>query len=50
MSLPRITFNLANKSYILQRDRNVLDGTNANQVSERLSPRVVRLGATLRFR
>jgi hypothetical protein len=43
-------FNLANKSYVLQRDRNVLDGTNANQVTERLSPRVVRLGATLRFR
>jgi hypothetical protein len=43
-------FNLANKSYVLQRDRNVLDGTNANQVTERLSPRVVRVGATLRFR
>jgi hypothetical protein len=43
-------FNLANKSYVLQRDRNVLDGDLANQVEERLSPRVVRVGATLRFR
>ncbi|MFY9826399.1 MAG: carboxypeptidase regulatory-like domain-containing protein [Thermoanaerobaculia bacterium] len=43
-------FNLANKSYVLQRDRNVLDGDLANQVTERLSPRVVRIGATLRFR
>jgi hypothetical protein len=43
-------FNLLNKSYVLQRDRNVLDGDLANQVEERLSPRVVRVGATLRFR
>ena len=43
-------FNLLNESYILQRDRNVLDGDQANQVTERLSPRVVRIGATLRFR
>ena len=38
------------KLYVLQRDRNVLDGDQANQVTERLSPRVVRIGATLRFR
>ncbi len=43
-------FNLLNESYVLQRDRNVLDGDQANQVTERLSPRVVRIGATLRFR
>ncbi|HEX3557063.1 MAG TPA: carboxypeptidase regulatory-like domain-containing protein [Thermoanaerobaculia bacterium] len=43
-------FNLANKHYVLQRDRNVLDGDLANQVTERLSPRVLRFGATVRFR
>ena len=43
-------FNLLNKSYVLQRDRNVNDGDLANSVEERLSPRVVRIGATLRFR
>ena len=35
-------FNLANRDYRLQRDRNVLDGDLAEQVTERLSPRVLR--------
>ena len=43
-------FNLTNKHYVLQRDRNVLDGTQANQVTERLSPRVLRFGVTVRYR
>ncbi len=43
-------FNLANKHYVLQRDRNVLDGSQANQVTERLSPRVLRFGVTVRYR
>jgi hypothetical protein len=42
-------FNLLNEDYVLQRERNVLSG-RANEVNERLSPRVVRVGATLRFR
>jgi len=42
-------FNLTNADYVLQRERNVLAG-RANQVNERLSPRVVRVGATVRFR
>jgi hypothetical protein len=42
-------FNLTNQSYVLQRERNVLSG-RANEVNERLSPRVVRVGATVRFR
>ena len=43
-------FNLTNKGYILQRDRNVLDGKLANTVEERLSPRVLRFGVTVRYR
>lgn len=42
-------FNLLNEDYILQRERNLLAG-RANQIDERLSPRVFRVGATLRLR
>ena len=42
-------FNLTNENYVLQRDRR-LDLGSANVVRERLSPRVVRLGLTLRWR
>jgi Carboxypeptidase regulatory-like domain len=42
-------FNLTNESYVLQRERN-LRVTRANQINETLSPRVFRVGATLRFR
>jgi hypothetical protein len=42
-------FNLANSSYVLQRERNV-DAGRFYEANERLSPRVFRLGATLRFR
>ncbi len=42
-------FNLTNENYILQRDRR-LDLGSANVVRERVSPRVVRLGLTLRWR
>jgi hypothetical protein len=42
-------FNLTNQSYVLQRERNV-NADRFYQVNERLSPRVLRLGATLRFR
>ncbi|MGH9362142.1 MAG: hypothetical protein ACRD2T_09510, partial [Thermoanaerobaculia bacterium] len=42
-------FNLTNENYVLQRDRR-LDLGSANLVRERLSPRVVRLGLTLRWR
>jgi hypothetical protein len=42
-------FNLTNQSYVLQRERNVNAG-RFFQANERLSPRVFRLGATLRFR
>ncbi len=42
-------FNLTNADYVLQRERNLLAG-RANEVNERLSPRVFRIGATLRFR
>jgi hypothetical protein len=42
-------FNLLNEDYVLQRDRR-LDTANGNVVRERLSPRVFRLGLTLRFR
>jgi hypothetical protein len=41
-------FNLTNENYVLQRDRR-LDLGSANVVRERLSPRVVRLGLTLRW-
>ncbi|HEY2289862.1 MAG TPA: hypothetical protein VGM86_04085, partial [Thermoanaerobaculia bacterium] len=42
-------FNLLNESYVLQRERNV-NADRFYQANERLSPRVFRLGATLRFR
>ncbi|HEY0514983.1 MAG TPA: TonB-dependent receptor [Thermoanaerobaculia bacterium] len=42
-------FNLTNQSYVLQRERNVNSG-RFYQPNERLSPRIARLGATLRFR
>ena len=42
-------FNLLNASYVLQRERNV-NADRFYQANERLSPRVFRLGATLRFR
>jgi hypothetical protein len=42
-------FNLTNQSYILQRERNANSG-RFFQANEELSPRVARLGATLRFR
>lgn len=43
-------FNLLNEDYVLQRQRNVEAGVNANQVREVLSPRVFRLGVKLHFR
>jgi hypothetical protein len=42
-------FNLTNKGYVLQRERNSLAGRYF-QVNETLSPRVFRGGVTLRFR
>ena len=42
-------FNLLNEDYVLQRDRRT-DLGGAHVVRERLSPRVFRLGVTLRFR
>jgi hypothetical protein len=42
-------FNLLNEDYVLQRERNLESG-RANLVNERLSPRVFRVGATLRLR
>ena len=42
-------FNLTNQDYVLQRHRR-LDEGRANQVIERLSPRVFRAGLTLRWR
>ncbi len=42
-------FNLTNQSYVLQRERNANAG-RFYQANEELSPRVLRLGATLRFR
>jgi len=42
-------FNLTNESTILQRERNSRV-TRAYRVNEALSPRVLRVGATLRFR
>ncbi len=41
-------FNLLNEDTVLQRDRDAIDAEYA--VLERLSPRVFRFGATLRFR
>ena len=43
-------FNLLNEDYVLQRERNVEAGSNANQVREVLSPRVFRVGVKLHFR
>jgi hypothetical protein len=42
-------FNLANRSYVLQRERNAFS-TRAYAVNETMSPRVFRFGATVRFR
>jgi hypothetical protein len=42
-------FNLANQSYVLQRERNANAG-RFFESNERLSPRIFRLGATVRFR
>jgi hypothetical protein len=42
-------FNLTNASYILQRERNINSG-RFFESNERLSPRIFRLGATVRFR
>ncbi len=42
-------FNLLNEDYVLQRDRRT-DLGGANQVRERISPRIFRLGVTLRYR
>jgi hypothetical protein len=42
-------FNLTNEDYVLQRDRR-LDLGSGNEVRERVSPRVVRLGLTVRWR
>jgi hypothetical protein len=42
-------FNLTNQSYVLQRERNVNSG-RFYEANERLSPRIFRVGATLRFR
>ena len=42
-------FNLTNRSYVLQRERNA-DAGRFFEPNEELSPRILRLGATLRFR
>jgi hypothetical protein len=42
-------FNLLGEDYVLQRERNLESG-RANQINETLSPRVFRIGATLRLR
>jgi Carboxypeptidase regulatory-like domain len=42
-------FNLTNRSYVLQRERNARS-TRAYGINETLSPRVFRFGATVRFR
>ncbi|HEY2739199.1 MAG TPA: hypothetical protein VGK45_12405, partial [Thermoanaerobaculia bacterium] len=42
-------FNLTNRSYVLQRERDAFV-TRAYAVNETLSPRVFRVGATIRFR
>jgi hypothetical protein len=42
-------FNLTNEDYVLQRERNATSG-RAYQVNEILSPRVFRIGLTLRYR
>jgi hypothetical protein len=43
-------FNLTNEDTVLQVERNSLAGARTYQVNETLSPRVFRLGATVRFR
>jgi hypothetical protein len=43
-------FNLTNRSTVLQRERNVRSGTRTYAINEALSPRVLRVGATVRFR
>jgi hypothetical protein len=43
-------FNLTNESTVLQHERNARTGNRAYSVKEVLSPRVLRVGATLRFR
>ncbi|MFX4543493.1 hypothetical protein ABTA76_19785, partial [Acinetobacter baumannii] len=42
-------FNLLNEDYVLQRDRRT-DLAAAHVVRERISPRVFRVGLTLRYR
>jgi hypothetical protein len=42
-------FNLTNQNFVLQRERNSLSG-RAFDINEELSPRIFRLGATVRFR
>ena len=42
-------FNLTNEDTVLQRQRNLSAGANANQIREVLSPRVFRLGLKFRF-
>ena len=43
-------FNLTNENYLLQRERNAGTRDRCNTPNEGLSPRIFRLGATLRFR
>lgn len=43
-------FNLTNEDTVLQRQRNLSAGANANQIREVLSPRVFRLGVKFSFR
>lgn len=42
-------FNLTNEDYVLQRRRDA-ESSRFGQIDERLSPRVVRVGVTLRYR
>jgi hypothetical protein len=46
----RVQLAAFDQDYVLQRQRNVEAGVNANQVREVLSPRVFRLGVKLHFR
>ncbi|HVT17388.1 MAG TPA: TonB-dependent receptor [Thermoanaerobaculia bacterium] len=51
MSINVDGFNLTNKHYVLQRERNVILGApRANFVNEYLSPRVFRVGAVLHWK
>jgi hypothetical protein len=43
-------FNLTNQHTVLQRERSARAGARSYTIKEELSPRVLRLGATLRFR